>query len=305
MFGKRKQTGTLATAKGPAGPRSEPDLTAPRAKSATPARTATPVEPPRRPPGQAQGQAQGQSQGQSQGQGLAAAPAQRPDPEVYGDEVAAEPLPAPASGTPNEGRRLVVGRDIRLSGEIKKCDKLVVEGQVEASLTESRALEISETGLFSGDAVVEEAEVSGCFEGELTVNGRLHIRASGQVVGTVRYADIEIERGGRIAGSIDVMLPPTSDDMTRPTMPPVRSNPGDGNSADSDPIEAGSDGDEDEVLAQDVVEDIVSDEVETEDVTEETPERASETKAAKTDGPANGASKPLPLMERNRPDARS
>ena len=195
MFGKRKQSGGQGDAKpgdakpgigGPAA-RGEPDLTAARAK----APAAPPAEPLRRQPERI------------------VAPARRNESEAA---PARPEAPAPAG----EGRRLVVGRDIRLSGEIKKCDKLVVEGQVEASLTESRALEISETGLFSGDAVVEEAEVSGCFEGELTVNGRLHIRASGQVVGTVRYADIEIERGGRIAGSIDVMLPDPAEDLTRP-----------------------------------------------------------------------------------------
>ena len=227
MFGKRKQSGGQGDAKprdaksgdakpgigGPAG-RGEPDLTAARAK----APAAAPAEPLRRQPERI------------------VAPARRNESEAA---PARPEAPAPAG----EGRRLVVGRDIRLSGEIKKCDKLVVEGQVEASLTESRALEISETGLFSGDAVVEEAEVSGCFEGELTVNGRLHIRASGQVVGTVRYADIEIERGGRIAGSIDVMLPDPAEDLTRPLAGTPASSVTPAGAADSAKAAAGEDAD--------------------------------------------------------------
>lgn len=112
-----------------------------------------------------------------------------------------------ASAVANEGRKLVVGQDIRLSGEIKKCEKLIVEGQVEANLTDCVSLEIAETGLFNGSAVVEEAEISGTFEGELTAKGRLYVRASGRVLGTIRYADLEIERGGRLAGSVDVIEP--------------------------------------------------------------------------------------------------
>ncbi|MCY4408713.1 MAG: polymer-forming cytoskeletal protein, partial [Rhodospirillaceae bacterium] len=38
------------------------------------------------------------------------------------------------------------------------------------------------------------------FEGDLKVKKRLFIRASGRVNGTVRYGQLEIERGGRIEG---------------------------------------------------------------------------------------------------------
>ena len=43
------------------------------------------------------------------------------------------------------------------------------------------------------------------YEGDLTVRNRLLIRSTGQVKGTVRYGEIEIERGGRITGSISMI----------------------------------------------------------------------------------------------------
>jgi cytoskeletal protein CcmA (bactofilin family) len=101
-----------------------------------------------------------------------------------------------------ENGRLTVGQEIKLSGEIKSCDRLVVEGTVEAQLSDSRALEVTETGIFRGTAEVDMAEINGVFEGELNVEGRLFIRAQGRVSGNVRYGELEIERGGRIAGEI-------------------------------------------------------------------------------------------------------
>ena len=92
-----------------------------------------------------------------------------------------------------QGRRLVVGREIRLTGEINKCQKLVVEGQVEANLTDCVDLEIIGSGLFKGTAVVEQAEISGRFEGELSVTTRLYVRSSGRLSGKIRYGDLEIE----------------------------------------------------------------------------------------------------------------
>lgn len=100
-------------------------------------------------------------------------------------------------------RTLVVGREIVLSGEISACDRLVVEGTVKANIKDCRDIAISEGGLFTGSASVESAEIRGRFEGELTVSGRLLIRAPGQVSAAVRYGEIEIERGGRLSGHVD------------------------------------------------------------------------------------------------------
>ena len=63
-------------------------------------------------------------------------------------------------------------------------------------------MEIAETGYFKGTASIEQADVRGQFEGELVVSKRLLIRATGHVSGTITYGEIEIERGGRVAGMI-------------------------------------------------------------------------------------------------------
>lgn len=101
-----------------------------------------------------------------------------------------------------EGKKLIVGRGIKLSGEINACEKLVVEGEVEADLSGAQVLEISEHGLFRGRAMVDYAEISGTFEGELTVRDRLLLHSSGQIDGELHYAEIEVERGGRIRGKV-------------------------------------------------------------------------------------------------------
>jgi len=101
-----------------------------------------------------------------------------------------------------EIRQLIVGREISLSGEIKACDRLVVEGSVEANLANCRDIDIADSGLFKGSAAIDEAVIRGRFEGTLSVKGRLYIRATGKVVGTVRYGTIEIERGGQISGDV-------------------------------------------------------------------------------------------------------
>ena len=94
------------------------------------------------------------------------------------------------------------GPQIVLSGEVTSCNRLVVEGTIKANIKECRDIAIAQGGLFSGSAAVQSAEISGRFEGELKVSGRLLIRAPGLVSGTVQYRELEIERGGRIAGNV-------------------------------------------------------------------------------------------------------
>ena len=133
---------------------------------------------------------------------------------------------APVADAP--AKLLIVGPDINLSGEITACDRLVVEGSVQVTLNRTRAIEIAETGRFTnGKAEVDEAEIAGVYEGSLTVRKRLLIRATGRVAGNVRYGELEIERGGRLAGTIErlaaeeplraVPVPPAAE--TPSTMP--------------------------------------------------------------------------------------
>lgn len=117
------------------------------------------------------------------------------------------PAPSPAYGSAQpakapEGRRLVVGEGISLSGEIEACDTLIVEGTIEAALKGAKVLEIAETGVFYGTVEIEEATVAGRFEGDLTVNGRLTIRASGSITGAIAYKELAIEAGAILDGKV-------------------------------------------------------------------------------------------------------
>jgi len=138
-----------------------------------------------------------------------AAPAGRPGaaPPVSAAAAASAAAQTRRPERSNEGepKKLIVGRDIHLSGEITSCDRLIVQGRVEAQLNHCQHVEIHEYGLFKGAAVIETADIGGKFEGALTVQGRLHIRATGRVEGEVRYGQIEIEPGGEIQGEVRVI----------------------------------------------------------------------------------------------------
>jgi len=101
-----------------------------------------------------------------------------------------------------EARTLVVGAGMSVSGTITSCDRLVAEGTVDAKLDGCQQVIVAQTGVFRGNVSTDHADVHGRFEGELVVKKHLLVRATGQVSGTVSFGEIEIERGGKIAGNV-------------------------------------------------------------------------------------------------------
>lgn len=190
MFGKKKDSDTVTTPTNESGQDTAArNYLKPDAAAAGVSRPAPNPEIARRPPD------------------LSAFAPRRPDAAGPAAQ-SATPSPPP-SGQSTDSKKLIVGRGINLNGEIRTCDSLVVEGTVEAVLSDCRSVELAPTGQFKGSATIEVADISGRFDGELTVNGRLTVRATGKVLGKVHYGQLEIERGGIISGTIEA-LPETA-----------------------------------------------------------------------------------------------
>src|SRR5438876_6607442 len=101
-----------------------------------------------------------------------------------------------------------LGPETLLSGELKSCDTLVVEGKVDSSRIECRKFILGSAGSCKGEVQAESAVISGRFEGRLIVRARLLIKSGGQVRGSVQYGQVEIEPGGELQG--DMVVHPAS-----------------------------------------------------------------------------------------------
>ncbi len=115
--------------------------------------------------------------------------------------VEGPPAPAvAASETPPS--KLFVGVNIKLKGvAISDCDVLVVEGQVEATVS-SKAMEIARPGSVTGTANIDVAEIHGDFSGEITARTRLVVHGTGRVSGTIRYGKLVVAEGGEVNGDV-------------------------------------------------------------------------------------------------------
>jgi len=107
-----------------------------------------------------------------------------------------------------EKRTLVVGRGISVQGMVQDAERLVVEGQMEATMIHAHELAVTGGGIFKGEIEVEDAEISGTIDGTVTARGNLVVRATGVVLGTARCRRLQVEDGGQITGRIEMINEP-------------------------------------------------------------------------------------------------
>lgn len=125
-----------------------------------------------------------------------------PPPRVEMRPVIRPPVSAPVQAV-NTNAQLIVGSGVTLKGDILNCDLLKVEGNIEGDV-KARRLVVAASGTLVGTAEIDDAEIEGRFDGTLSAVGLLVVRSTGRASGKFAYADIEIERGGQIAGDIQV-----------------------------------------------------------------------------------------------------
>jgi cytoskeletal protein CcmA (bactofilin family) len=102
----------------------------------------------------------------------------------------------------NAEKQMIVGYGITVDGRIDNCDRLVLDGNMNCELHNVKSLIISQSGFFKGKGNIEQAEISGRFEGELIVDGHITIMETGKVDGMITYESIEIKPGGKFTGQI-------------------------------------------------------------------------------------------------------
>ncbi|HEY1503076.1 MAG TPA: polymer-forming cytoskeletal protein [Stellaceae bacterium] len=109
----------------------------------------------------------------------------------------------PAPSVDDTEPSLIVRRGVTLKGELSACERVVIQGYVEASVTDCGKLEIAEGAIFKGSATVGHAEIAGHVEGVLRVEGKLVVRATARVSGTINYGRLIVEEGAALRGKLE------------------------------------------------------------------------------------------------------
>jgi cytoskeletal protein CcmA (bactofilin family) len=101
----------------------------------------------------------------------------------------------------------VIGRSMRIKGEIHSEEDLVIDGEVEGTLELRGRLTLGSTGKVTANVRATEVVIAGALRGNVDASEKVILRAGAHIVGDVKTASIVIEDGAFFKGGIDIALP--------------------------------------------------------------------------------------------------
>ena len=111
----------------------------------------------------------------------------------------------------SKGMQGRIGGGIRIRGELRGEEDLVIQGKVEGTITFPRNhLTVDSQALITANVDVHEITVKGEVQGNTTASNRVEILADAKVAGDIRAPRLVMQDGARFRGRVDMQvdLPP-------------------------------------------------------------------------------------------------
>ena len=96
---------------------------------------------------------------------------------------------------------------MRIKGDIRTNEELLVDGEVEGSVESHSLLTVGVNGKVKANIKAREVIIYGKVQGNVDVVEKIAIRDQGSLVGDIKAAGISIDDGSYFKGSIDIIRP--------------------------------------------------------------------------------------------------
>jgi cytoskeletal protein CcmA (bactofilin family) len=114
----------------------------------------------------------------------------------------------PPPATPSSSRNMaVIGASMRIKGEIRSREELMVEGDVEGTIESASSITIGPNGSVKASIKARQLAIYGSVNGNVEVTEKIAIREKGSLIGDIKTAGISIDDGAYFKGSIDIVRP--------------------------------------------------------------------------------------------------
>ena len=111
--------------------------------------------------------------------------------------------PLPAETQPSKQRAFLSSGTV-FRGEISSNDHLVVDGQIEGSVTVKNTVTIGKSGRVRADITATTLNVHGKIIGDVVATDRVAIEPSGSIEGNINSPKLMINEGAHFCGNIDM-----------------------------------------------------------------------------------------------------
>ena len=125
-----------------------------------------------------------------------------------------------ANQPPAQSQYTMIGKSIRIKGEIAASDPIYIYGSVEGTISApAHRVTIGKEGTVKADIAAREVVIMGDVCGKVSGEERVEIRAEGSLLGDLATKRLSVEEGAVLQGTIDVHMP------VEKAKPPVSAKP--------------------------------------------------------------------------------
>ncbi len=105
-----------------------------------------------------------------------------------------------------ESGAAVIGKSVQIRGEVKGSEDLLVDGQVEGTITLSESrLTIGPNARVEAHVSAKDVVVLGTLNGNITATGRIELRQGSNLNGDISAARLSIEENAIFKGKVDLV----------------------------------------------------------------------------------------------------
>lgn len=98
----------------------------------------------------------------------------------------------------------IIGQGASVNGIIKTEGPLRIDGKVEGEINISGDLFIGKSGVVTASVTAKNVSLAGVVKGNIKVDGKLELLASGQLYGDVDVHDLSVAQGAILQGKVSM-----------------------------------------------------------------------------------------------------
>ncbi|MGB0789425.1 MAG: bactofilin family protein [Marinirhabdus sp.] len=94
-----------------------------------------------------------------------------------------------------------INQGTAITGDITSSGFFRIDGTVEGTISSPSKIVLGKLGKIEGKLICENADIEGCFEGELHVSGILSLKSTARILGEVTVGKLMVEPGATFNGT--------------------------------------------------------------------------------------------------------
>lgn len=96
----------------------------------------------------------------------------------------------------------IISASVKVEGDFVSKGNVLIEGEVEGSLTTEQDLRVGEHALIAADVKAVSATIAGEVRGNIDVSDRLQLEPTAKIFGDIKTSDLTVASGAVISGKI-------------------------------------------------------------------------------------------------------